>query len=210
MTQAFKISQLDGLFLLRSERSHQSADAFGAALFVEKLFVFWRDDDRWQVAGQILAAALALAFQAQMIESAIARHGAQPGEEGAASGVVLICVAPKLEENILHDFFGGRSVLQDTQDQAVDEARVAVIELFEGAHVFLKEAQQQRRVWRHFAGTTGCESRQEHESRLLPLLKNYTTEKLKWMLFHELRRLLLPYGRKFPARPIGLVRCTRR
>jgi len=58
---------------------------------------------------------------------------------------------------------------------------MAVVELFKGAHVFLKKARQERRVWRHFAGTTRCESRQEHESRLLPLLKDYTVKTVNRM-----------------------------
>jgi hypothetical protein len=40
----------------------------------------------------------------------------------------------------------------------------------------LQKARHQRRVERHFTGATGCESRQEHECRLLPLLKDYTAE----------------------------------
>jgi hypothetical protein len=58
---------------------------------------------------------------------------------------------------------------------------VAVVELFKGAHVFLQKARQQRRVERHFAGPTGCESRQEHECRLLPLPKVYTAKTVFWM-----------------------------
>jgi hypothetical protein len=48
---------------------------------------------------------------------------------------------------------------------------VTIVELFKGAHVSLKKTHQQRRVRRHFAGPCRCESRQEHECRLLPLLK---------------------------------------
>src|SRR5580692_12489993 len=116
-----------------------------------------------------------------MIEGAVSRHGTQPGDERAARGVVLIGVAPELKKNVLNDFFGRGGLLENTQNQAVDEARVAVVELFKGAHVFLQKARQQRRVERHFAGPTGCESRQEHECRLLPLPKVYTAKTVFWM-----------------------------
>src|SRR5580658_5876214 len=111
-----------------------------------------------------------------MIEGAVSRHGTQPGDKRAARRIVLIGVAPELKENILNDFFGGGCLLENAQNQAVDEARVAIVKLFKGAHVFLKKARQQRRVERHFTGATGCESRQEHECRLLPLLKDYTAK----------------------------------
>ena len=183
MAQPLEVSKLDGFFLLRRERSHQGANALRAPFFVELLLVIRRDDGGRQIVGRIFAAALALAFQAQVIEGAIARHGAQPGEERTASGVVSIGVTPELEKDVLHDFLGGGGVLDDAQNQAVDEARVAIIELFKGAHVFFEKAQQERRIWRHFARTTRCESRQEHESRLLPLLRRYTKQWGEWMSF---------------------------
>src|SRR5207344_1162747 len=106
------------------------------------------DDDRRQVLGQILAAALALAFQAKVIEGTVARHSAKPGDKRAATGVVLIRVAPKLQENVLHNFFRGGSLLENAQDEPVHEARVTIVELFKGAHVSLKKTHQQRRVRR--------------------------------------------------------------
>ena len=60
---------LGGLFL-------GLAIVFGAALFVEGLFVVWRDQYRRQLVGLIFAAALTFALQAKLIEGAIARHGA--------------------------------------------------------------------------------------------------------------------------------------
>ena len=39
---------------------------------------------------------------------------------------------------------------------------MAVVELFEGAHVPLKKPLHQRRVGRHLAGFRGCENRKEH------------------------------------------------
>ena len=176
MAQTFKIRKLDGLFLLRRERSHECADAFGEALFVESLFVLRSNNDARQFVGLILAAALAFALQTKVIKGAVARHGTQPGNKRAARRVVLTGVAPELKEDILDNFFRGGSLLENAQDQAVDEARVAVVKLFKGAHVFVKKARRQRRIKRHFAGTAACESRQEHECRLLPLLKDYTAE----------------------------------
>ena len=59
-----------------------------------------------QFVGLIFAAALALAFQAKMIEGAVARHGAEPGNKRAARGIVLSGVAPELQEDVLNDLFG--------------------------------------------------------------------------------------------------------
>jgi hypothetical protein len=77
-----------------------------------------------------------------MIEGAVSRHGAKPGDKRAPRRIVLIRVTPELEEDILNDFFGGRSLLKNAQDQGIDEARVAIVKLFKGAHVFLKKARQ--------------------------------------------------------------------
>jgi hypothetical protein len=55
-----------------------------------------------------------------------------------------------LQENVLHDFFGGSGLLDDAEDQAINQARVAVIELFEGGHIPLQKAAHQRGVVRRF------------------------------------------------------------
>jgi hypothetical protein len=142
-----------------------------------------------------------------MIESAVARHGAEPRDERAARGIILPRIAPELEKDILDDFFGGRSLLENAQHQAVDEARVAVVELFKGAHVSVKKARQQRRVRRHFAGTAACESRQEHECRLLPLLKDYTAETAIRMTGTVSPNLYLKRWLEFRRPRRGRVRC---
>ena len=59
-------------------------------------------------------------------------------------------VAPELEENVLGDFFGRSGLLEDAQEEAVDNARMAVVELLEGAHILLKKTVHKHRVGRHF------------------------------------------------------------
>ena len=85
------------------------------------------------------SAALPFTFQSEMVERTIARQGQQPGNEGAAIGLILAGIAPQLEENILHDFLGRRGLLQDAQNQRINDAGMPVVELFESAHVPVKK-----------------------------------------------------------------------
>jgi hypothetical protein len=100
--------------------------------------------------GLIFTAALPFTFQSKMIECAISRQRQQPRDKWPALRVIRCGIAPKLQENVLDDFFRRGRLLQDAQDKRVNGARMAVVELLEGAHVLPKKALHQRRVARHF------------------------------------------------------------
>src|SRR5260370_39698805 len=72
------------------------------------------------------ATALALALEAQRVQSAISREGEQPGNKRSAALIILTGIAPELEENVLGHFFGRPCLLQDAEQEAVDKARMAV------------------------------------------------------------------------------------
>src|SRR5713226_4666424 len=148
VAQAFKIGQLDGFLLLRVQGGHERANSLATALLVELFFVFRYGYDRGHFCGLALAAALSFALQAQRVQSAISGEGEQPGNEGPAGLIVLSGVAPELEENVLGDFFGRSGLLEDAQQEAVDETRMAVVELLEGAHILLKKTVHKNRVGR--------------------------------------------------------------
>jgi hypothetical protein len=77
------------------------------------------DDHRRQFLGLLLAPALTLAIEAQGVEGAVASQGQKPGNERAAGFIVLRGVAPKCQENVLHNFLSGSRLLEDAQNQAV-------------------------------------------------------------------------------------------
>ena len=84
-------------------------------------------------------------------------------------------IAPELQENVLHDLFGGPGLLQDSQNEAIDGAGMAIVKLLEGAHIPLKKPVHQRHVERHFGVRRGYESREEQGFMLLlRLLLLYT------------------------------------
>src|SRR5262249_21493851 len=112
--------------------------------------------------GLLFAPALPLALEPQLIERAVARQRQEPGQKGAARAVVVPRVAPQLEKDILYHFFGGRSLLQDAQNQTIDDAGMAVGEVLKSAHVPLQKPLYQRRVRRHSARFRGGEDRKEH------------------------------------------------
>ncbi len=132
MAQTFKISQLNGFFLLRIQGAHQRANFFRAAFFVELFFVLGRGENRSHFFRLVLTTALAFALQEQCVQSAISRESKQPGNEWSSRLIILIRVAPELEENILSNLLGGAGLLQDAQKESIDGAAMAVVELFEG------------------------------------------------------------------------------
>src|SRR5690242_2355722 len=136
MAQTLKIRHLDRLLLLRSQRSHQSSDTFSAPFLVECALIIRRNNYGWQTIRLILPAALALTFEPKLIQRAVASQRTEPWNERAARRIVEGRVSPELEEDVLDDFFGGGCMLDNSQDQAVHETRVAIVELFKGAHVF--------------------------------------------------------------------------
>src|SRR5277367_4027898 len=135
MAETFKISQFDGALLLRLEPTHEFANLRGATFLVELLFEFRGGRNTGQNFGLIFAAALALALEAQSIQCTISCHGQEPREERSARGVKLRGIAPKLEKYVLNHFFGSTSLLHHAQNQAINEAAVAIVELFKSAHI---------------------------------------------------------------------------
>src|SRR5262249_50432915 len=133
-----------------------------AALVIEMAFkIRPRTGRGGELFGLLFASALPLALEPQLIERAVARQGQQPGQKGTARAVVVRSVAPQVGKDILYHFFGGRSLLQDAQNQTIDDAGMAVVEFLKGAHVPLQKPLYQRRVRRHPARFRGGEDPKE-------------------------------------------------
>jgi len=95
--------------------------------------------DAGQLLGLIFATTLAFAFETQIIERAVAGHGQEPGQEGATQSIVPCGVAPELQEDVLNDFFSRAGLLDNAEYQSVNEAAIAVVESFKGAHIPLQK-----------------------------------------------------------------------
>src|SRR5262249_12455732 len=102
---------------------------------VQCILIFRRAGDRGRLFRLLLAPALALAFQAQMIECTVPRQSEQPRNKRASGGLITTGVTPELQENVLYNLFGRGTLLQDAENQRINNARMAIVELFERAHV---------------------------------------------------------------------------
>src|SRR5215813_2150064 len=101
-----------------------------------------------------------------MIQSTVAGERQEPGDKWAALSVIGCGIAPELQENVLDDFFRRGCLLEDSQDQGVNGARMAIVELLERVHVPAKKVLHQRSVRRHFTRIWSkpqtCQECQEH------------------------------------------------
>jgi hypothetical protein len=72
---------------------------------------------------------------AKEVDGAMVGHPEQPGEQSAATRLVGVGLAPELEEGLLDDFLGRRTVAQHTQRQRVHASAVAFVHQLEGPRI---------------------------------------------------------------------------
>ena len=76
--------------------------------------------------------AFAAAGGAEVIDSAVARDGEEPGADGALPRIEGVHAVPDAEESFLHEVFGDAGVAHHAENERISDAAVAVVKVREG------------------------------------------------------------------------------
>ena len=84
--------------------------------------------------------------RAKTIDRPRPRHRQQPAGDRASAAIVARGLLPGLDEDVLHDVLRFGLVLQDAEDQRIDEAGMAIVELGRGRRISGRQPVEQTSI----------------------------------------------------------------